>query len=423
VLGIATDTNELCAEQQDCRPILVELCVRRLISFLAMSALAVGNNAKKTGWTRSMLFRDKAHGTYVRGGAIPTNVLNQRRLSLGVALTGLTLLLLSGGVRAQEQIVLASYGGTIEQFMRNTAIPAFEKETGIKVVYVAGTALSLYSKVLATRQRPEIDVYWSNDLTHLGGKLQGLYDKLDPAIVTNLKDVVNVALDPDGIGVASHITAVGIQYNARKFTEAGWAPPTSWLDLWDAKYKGKIAIFSIGVLFSQDFLGLMTRLTGGSEKDIGPAIRKIKELRPGIVAFPSSPAEMDSVLNQEQAWITYNVGVRAAAMKLRGSALDFVFPKEGGTLLTVNFEVVKGAPNPTGAQKFINHMLSEQMQEKAATEMGYGAVNRKVTVPEHLRAYIPDSKNLGAFVRLDRNVMNRDLDQWIEAWNKEVEGK
>ena len=64
---------------------------------------------------------------------------------------------ISSPARAQEKIVLASYGGTIEQFMRNVAIPSFEKETGIQVVYVVGTALSNYSKVMATRRNPEID--------------------------------------------------------------------------------------------------------------------------------------------------------------------------------------------------------------------------------------------------------------------------
>ena len=129
--------------------------------------------------------------------------------------------------RAEEKIVLASYGGTIEQFMRSVAIPAFEKETGIKVVYVTGTALSNYSKVMATRGNPEVDIYWSNDLTHLGGKLQGLYEKLDPNIVTNIKDVLDGLPDPDGIGVPSHISTTGIQYNSKIFREKGWEPPTS----------------------------------------------------------------------------------------------------------------------------------------------------------------------------------------------------
>src|SRR5262245_45593567 len=92
--------------------------------------------------------------------------------------------------RAEGEVVFAGYGGTFEQFARNELIPAFEKETGIKVRYVVGTALSNFAKVMASRNAPEIDVYWSNELTHVAGKLQGLYEKFDAVLVPNLADVV-----------------------------------------------------------------------------------------------------------------------------------------------------------------------------------------------------------------------------------------
>jgi putative spermidine/putrescine transport system substrate-binding protein len=338
-----------------------------------------------------------------------------------IALSGF----ISSPARAQEKIVLAAYGGTIEQFMRNVAIPSFEKETGIQVVYVVGTALSNYSKVLAARRNPEIDIYWANDLTHLGGKLQGLYEKLDPNIVTNLKDVMEILRDPDGIGVPSHISTTGIQYNTKIFKEKGWTPPTSWFDLWDPKFKGRVALYSIGVLYSQEFLGSIARALGGSEKDIGPAIKKIKELRDtnGIVAFPTSPADMDNVMVQEQAWISNNGSIRTLALKDRGAAIEYVDPKEGAALFSVNFEVVKGAHNPVGAQKFINHMLSTDMQTKGAAGMGYAPVNVHATIPEKSAKYMPTAKTINSYVKLDREVMNKNLDQWIETWNREIEAK
>ena len=163
------------------------------------------------------------------------------------------------------------------------------------------------------------------------------------------------------------------------------------MDLWDPKFKGKVALYSIGVLYSQEFLGVMTRVLGGNEKDIGPAIKKIKELRDtnGVVAFPTSPADMDNVMVQEQAWITTNASIRTLALKQRGSVLEYVSPKEGAALFMVSFNVVKGAPNPTGAQKFINHMLSTEMQTKAASGMGYAPVNKNATIPPEWENYMP----------------------------------
>jgi putative spermidine/putrescine transport system substrate-binding protein len=255
----------------------------------------------------------------------------RRKLLAGAAATLALPAIVTGARAANEQIVLASYGGTTETFMRNEAIPSFEKETGIKVVYFVGTALSNYSRVLATKRRPEIDVYWANDLSHLAGKLQDLYAKLDPSLVPNLQNIYPLARDADGIGVASNLSGCGLQYNPRKFKEAGFAPPTSWLDLWDPKFKGRVAVYSIGVLFSQDFLAMMSRVLGGNENDVRPAITKIRELRDSgnIVAFANSPAEMDNIMVQEQAWINYNAQTRALAL-IKGWLGAEIRPAERG---------------------------------------------------------------------------------------------
>jgi hypothetical protein len=37
----------------------------------------------------------------------------------------------------------------------------------------------------------------------------------------------------DDVGVTTQIASTGLQYNTRLFKGAGWAPPTSWLDLRD----------------------------------------------------------------------------------------------------------------------------------------------------------------------------------------------
>uniref|UniRef100_A0A9E7ZJ72 ABC transporter substrate-binding protein n=1 Tax=Bosea sp. NBC_00436 TaxID=2969620 RepID=A0A9E7ZJ72_9HYPH len=332
--------------------------------------------------------------------------------------------LITGARAANEQLVLASYGGTTETFMRTEVIPGFEKETGIKVVYAVGTALSNYSRVLATRRRPEIDLYWANDLSHLAGKQQDLYLKLDPELVPNLKNVYPLARDADGIGVMSNISGCGLQYNPQKFAEAGFAPPTSWLDLWDHKFKGRVAIYSIGVLFSQDFLAMMTRVFGGNEGDISVAIRKIRELRDSgnVVAFANSPAEMDNIMTQGQAWVNYNAQTRALALMQNGSPLKYVQPKEGGTLFSVIFDAVKGSPNPIAAQKFINYMLKEDIQSATAEKIGYAPVNMNAKVPAVFADVMPRNEaTLRTFVQLDRATMNRDLENWTEVWNREIE--
>jgi putative spermidine/putrescine transport system substrate-binding protein len=326
----------------------------------------------------------------------------------------------------ESEVVLGGYGGTYEQFTRNLIIPAFEKATGIKVKLVVGTALSNYAKVVASRNNPEIDVYWSNELTHAAGKQQGLYDKLDSRVVTNLVDVYDTSRDPEGIGVGSHVQATGFQYNSAKFKEAGIPPPSSWNDLADPRLKGKVALYNFSVAFSQDLIVILTKLAGGNEKDVRPGVEKLKALRASgnLAAFATSPAELDNMLIQGQAWITVNGGPRAYILKDRGAPIDFAVPKEGGGFFTNYFDVVKGAPHPKAAQILVNFLISPEVQLIIAKDVLAAPVNRKVTVPENLRDRIPmGEEQMGKLIRIDRNEMNKQLENWAELWNREVEGK
>jgi putative spermidine/putrescine transport system substrate-binding protein len=325
---------------------------------------------------------------------------------------------------AAEEVVFASFGGTVEQFLRGNVIAQFEKETGIKVTYVVGTAMSLYSRVLATKSKPEIDIYWANDLGHSSGKHLGLYGAIDPNVVTNLGNLIDGAKQADNIGVMSEIASTGIQYNTEKFKQMGWAPPTSWLDLWDPKYKGKVAMYSINILYAQELLGVISRLAGGSEKNIAPGLKKIRELKEmgQIAATANTPAEMDNIMAQGQAWITYNGCNRVLTLKTQGAPFEFVNPKEGASRYALYLDPIKGAPHPQALQKFINFMISPDIQSRMAENLFYGPVNRDAKISADMARAIGQG-GAPKLMLLDREAMNQELDNWIEQWNRVIEAK
>jgi len=328
--------------------------------------------------------------------------------------------------QAANEVVFASFGGAVEQFFRKTLMPQFEQETGIKVTYVVGTAMSLYSRVLATRNRPEVDIYWANDLLHIAGKQAGVYAPLDAKAIPNLDKLVDGARQPGEMGVMSQIASTGLQYNTEKFRQAGWQPPTSWMDLWDPKFKGKVALYSINILYSQELLALMARLSGGSEANIAPGLKKIKELKDmgNVSAVAGTPAEMDNILAQGQAWITYNGCNRGLSAKLSGAPLDFVNPKEGAIQYNLFLNPIKGGPNPGPAMTFINFLIRADIQAKIAENIFYGPVNRDTKLSPQAAAVLPyGPAALKALVQLNREVMNRELDNWLDQWNRVIDAK
>ncbi|MCO5089586.1 ABC transporter substrate-binding protein [Bosea sp. (in: a-proteobacteria)] len=326
---------------------------------------------------------------------------------------------------AEKEVVLAGYGGTIEQFMRDKLIPDFEKKTGIKVTYVVGTAFTNYAKVNASRNNPDIDIYWSNELTHVAGKQQGLYEKLDPAVLTNLADVYDVAKDPDNIGVGSYILATGIQYNSDALKAAGIEPPKTWEDLWDPRYKGKIAMYSFNVAYSQDLVALMARYLGGTEKDVKAGIAKLKTLRENgnLVKFVNSPAELDTMMVQGQAWVTVNGSARSGILQSQGAPIAFSYPKNGTGYFTNYFDVVKNAPHPKAAQIFVNYLIGEEGQQLLARGTVAAPVNKKVAIPDDLKAIVPSPEEAAKLIKIDRGEMNAQLDNWAAMWDREIQGK
>lgn len=358
---------------------------------------------------------------------------NTNRRVFNAAMVGSSLSLL--GIQASDshaqslagtEVVMATFGGTIEQFVRAEIIPAFEKSTGIKIKLVIGTALTNYAKVMAARSKPEIDVYWSNELTHAAGKQQGLYEKIDTRIFKHAADVIDIARDPDGIGTGVYILATGLQYNSKAFKDAGIPPPTSWNDLWDPRLKGKVALYSFDVAYSQDLLVIMTKLAGGNEKDIRPGLEKLKTLKASgnLTAFATSPAELDNMLVQGQAWITVNGSPRAYILKDKGAPIDFAFPKEGAGFFTNYFEVIKNSPNQQAAQILVNFLSSPEIQLIIAKGVVAAPVNKKVIVPESLRGKIPSGdEQINRLIKIDRYEMNRQLDNWAELWRRELEAR
>ena len=359
--------------------------------------------------------------------------LTRRKSILAATLTTLALatgVCLPHSVQAQpagyeSEVVMATFGGSIEQFVRAEIVPAFEKATGIKLKIVVGTALSNFAKIAASRANPEVDVYWSNELTHAAGKQQGLYEKLDPKIVTNLADVYDFAKDPDGIGVGVYVLATGIQYNSKALKDAGIPPPTSWNDLWDPRMKGRVALYSFDVAYSQDLLVLLTKLAGGTEKDVRPGLERLKTLKSSgnLAMFASSPAELDNMLVQGQAWMTVNGSPRAFILKDKGAPIDFAFPKEGAGYFTNYFEVLKNAPHPKAAQLLVNFLTSPEVQLVIAKGVVAAPINRKVVVPDSLKGKVPLGEEMAKLVRIDRAEMNRQLDNWAEMWRREIEAK
>lgn len=348
--------------------------------------------------------------------AQPFRPFSRIAASVALALAGLH----AGGAVAETTLYVAGVGGSTEQMYKNRVIPAFEKAHNVKVVYVAGNSTETLAKLQAQKGRQQINVAMMDDGPMYQALQMGLCEKLSDAPV--YKDLYPLArLSPEATGIG--VVATGIGYNEEAFKKRGWAPPDSWESLTDPRFQQLLGMPPVTNTYGLHTLVEMARLRGGSEKNIDPGFKALKdEIGPNVLAWVSAPGEMDGMMqNGDVVMAVYGSG-RAFALQGTGFPLKFIYPKEGGVALQVAACAVTPNSHSELSQAFIQHVLSPEVQAIQARENGFAPVNQTVSLPPELAArmpYGPDKVN--ALIKVDWDTINQQRAEWTTRWNRTVE--
>ncbi|MBE7419477.1 MAG: ABC transporter substrate-binding protein [Ideonella sp.] len=322
--------------------------------------------------------------------------------------------------RSAETLYLAGFGGSFQKAFEERIIPAFEAKTGTRVVYVPGNSTDTVAKLIAQKGKSDLSLAIVDD----GPMYQALEQNLCASLegVPAAKDVYPAARMPGGKAVGFGFYAIGLAYNKDGFAKNGWKAPTSWNDLGDPKYKGKVAMGSISS-YGMVALPMIARANGGSEEKIEPGFdAMINRIAPNVLAWENSPAKMAQMLQTGEAALVVWGSTRVQAAIEQGAPLAFVYPKEGAAAGMVTACVVNGAPRPKLAQALLEEILSPAAQIVLAQVAGFGPANSKVKLePDVAKKVVYGPEQANALVPLNWTVVNRDRSEWAKRWNREVE--
>lgn len=317
-------------------------------------------------------------------------------------------------------LYVAGAGGSIEQAYKTKVIPGFEKQHDVKVVYVAGNSTEVLAKLQAQKGRQQINVAIMDDGPMYQALQQGLCGKLDDAPV--YKDLYPIAhLSPEATGVG--IAATGIGYNEEAFKKRGWAAPDSWESLKDPRFKQLLGLPPVTNTYGLHTLVEMARLRGGSEKDIEPGFRALKdEIGPNVLAWVAAPGEMDGMMqNGDIVMAVYGSG-RALSLQDTGFPLKFVYPKEGAIALQLSACAVTPNAQPELSQQFIQYVLAPESQASLAKAIGFAPVNQTVKLGEEEAKRMPyGPEKVSALIKVDWETINQQRSEWTARWNRTVE--
>ncbi len=333
-----------------------------------------------------------------------------------VALSILCLVTGFAATVAAEELVVATFGGTFVDNSKKCHAAAFEKATGATVKYVLGSSVQTAAKMRAAGARSEFDVAYMDSQIVKQAKAEGLLQPLEPAKIPQWGDLYDVSKDKDGYWVSMMFAGTIITYN----TNLVKTPPTSWADLWNPEWKGKLAIPDISGTSGQQFLMAAARLSGGSIENIDPGFEAIKKLKPNVQMMYTQPDQIIPLFERGDialaVWYTDRTGAAAA----KGVPVAAAYPKEGAIGIVPTVSVPKASQKRELAQKYIATLLSPEGQLCFAQTQFAGPTNKKVQLPADLAKLVPYGEIVQRMYFPDTDFVAKKFPEWSERWGREI---
>ena len=310
-------------------------------------------------------------------------------------------------------LVVGIWGAAQEELTREYVIKPFEQATGARVELILGGSTDRFVRLYAEFDNPSMDVAF----LAYGQAQQALKDRVvqGPNPI-NVPEWKNLYPQAQAVGYGVAFLAVGLMYNTEHVKEA----PTSWLDLWNPAYKGKVAPFVFPGTQGTAFLVMAARAHGGSEHDIDAGFDAIAKLKP-FPAILSGIPETNLGFLTGDIWFAPQIHGYVYEFKAEGGPVDFVYPSEGTPFAMNVATIPTNAKNTDLAEIFINYFLSPANQLAYANRLFYAPTNRTVELPPELAAMMPyGAAQIAELLELDWAHITAQQSGWADRWNRQI---
>jgi putative spermidine/putrescine transport system substrate-binding protein len=301
---------------------------------------------------------------------------------LGRSLTAWSTLLLLLTVpppsHAAEPLVVSVWGGNWKDTVEKVIAKPFTAKTGIPVEFEVGGTLDRLAKARVSKAAPLVDITFTT--THVGRLYisDGLFEKLDLGKIPNARDLAKEAIRSDHhLGVWAYVYTIAYRPDLLK------ADVTTWADLWDPKFKGKLALPDFD---PSHIITISALLDGGDEVDWQRGQERLKRLKPNIAAFFSTDARSQDLLKTGEAPIQVMLSINAFHLIDQGLNVKVITPADKPGIVGIDtMAIMAGTKRSAAAHEFIDLALSKAIQEQLVAAFKAGPTNLKAAVPAALR--------------------------------------
>jgi putative spermidine/putrescine transport system substrate-binding protein len=314
------------------------------------------------------------------------------------------------------QVVVGTWGGDYGQLLSDLVDKPIVAPKGLEVLQDVANAEPRKTKLLAERQsrRGSMDVACLSDSDHYILDGTDTFETIDTARISRFDKVFPELRTKTAI---PHIySAQVILYNTNQVK----TPPTSWADLWDPKWKGRVGL--VDILFPNNTI-MAALAGGGSMSNYDPAEKKLMELRSlDAKIYPSNEA-LAAALKSEEVWLTSMWLARGFMWKKAGIPLSHVVPKEGAVSIVFEASIPRNARNKDGGYTYLDAMLDPKAQVAFADKMGYVPTVSDAVLPDDIAKQVSLSESDRArLLKPDYKYHTERMQRTLDFWNKEFKG-
>lgn len=295
-----------------------------------------------------------------------------KKITLGIILILSVFIMASCGKDSAsgEKLYVYNWG----EYMDESVIKDFEKETGIKVIYETFTQNEdMYMRI--KEGGSNYDLVIPSDYMIERMISEDMVQEIDTTKLENFKnigkDYLNKEYDPEQkFSVPYFWGTVGILYNKEMIKEV----PDSWNVLWDEKHKNEIIMMdstrdSIGIALIKNGYSMNSR----NMEELNKAKEELIAQKSLVKAYLVD--EMKGQMVNEEAALAPAYSGDAVAAMIENENLAYVIPKEGSNIWFDSMVIPKEAKNVENAYKFMDFILRPENAAKIADYVGYSTPN------------------------------------------------
>lgn len=275
-----------------------------------------------------------------------------------------------------EELTISAWGGFFEETLAAEIYPGFTAETGIEVRSIAQPEDSTWMTQLMAAARAgqaPADLSLVVDEVLLRGNEVGLWAELDPAAMPGTESLLDGYVKLNGDGNAFAVGALAFYTTFVTNTDFDADAPTSWAELWEPKWDGKLGIVTTpnsGLLeiTAKTFFGGVDVLQ--TRDGIEQVIAKIAELKPQVSLWYRDEGQFQQSLESGElnAGLYYHDVTMLSVWD--GLPVASTFPAEGGIVSDAYWVVPRDSEHIEAAEKFLDYMSRPEAQALMARMMG-----------------------------------------------------